>query len=184
MRIFDTRNEMIRELLFPGYVGVEIGVLRGDFADELYKLLPLHLHLVDLWQGIVYSGDENGNNPMSHNLDIYYENIVNKYKDNNNVHIHRNDSISFLRGCDNAMFDFVYIDANHTFYDAYNDIKESWDKVKPGGYLCGHDFSLTYKCKHNWIFGVDQAVYQFCRDINKPISALAMDGCVSFAIKK
>jgi disulfide oxidoreductase YuzD len=37
-------------------------------------------------------------------------------------------------------FDFVYIDANHTWQGITNDIHDWWPKVKLGGYLCGHDY--------------------------------------------
>ena len=35
--------------------------------------------------------------------------------------------------------DFVYIDGNHSFKHAKQDIEMWWEKLKPGGILCGHD---------------------------------------------
>jgi hypothetical protein len=40
---------------------------------------------------------------------------------------------------DNSL-DFVFIDGNHTFEYAINDIAEWGKKVRPGGIISGHDF--------------------------------------------
>jgi predicted O-methyltransferase YrrM len=51
---------------------------------------------------------------------------------------------------DNSL-DFVFIDANHGYEDVKKDIQAWYPKVKPGGYIGGHDYSLFWK-------GVIQAV--------------------------
>lgn len=184
MKIFETRIEMINSFLFSGYVGAEIGVLNGDFAEILLTHHPYQLHLIDIWQGITPSGDVDGNNFKYYNMDECYANVVNRFKNNKSVFVHKKSSQSFLQECDDNSMDFIYLDASHTFDDVYNDLHSSWNKIKKGGYLTGHDFALTDKCNNSWEFGVEQAVYQFCRDINCSIYALANDGCMSFAIKK
>jgi hypothetical protein len=47
-----------------------------------------------------------------------------------------NDAAQVL--CD-AMFDLVFIDADHSYAATLQDIKAWRPKVKPGGILCGHD---------------------------------------------
>lgn len=184
MRIFDTRIEMVKSLLLPNMVGAEIGVLNGDFAEELHKLNPYKLHLVDFWSGEVLSGDVDGNNPQVWNLDECYRTVQKKLDTFPNVMLHRCSSTEFLSNTRDEMFDYIYLDTTHGYEDTLQEIQYAWPKIKQGGYLMGHDFSLTYKCNSSWYFGVDRAVYKFCADNGKKIYALACDGCMSFAIKK
>lgn len=55
-------------------------------------------------------------------------------------------------------YDFIYIDADHSYKWAFHDMTNYWTKVKPGGVLCGHDRSLS---------GVIQAL----EDFKKPFVA-------------
>lgn len=45
----------------------------------------------------------------------------------------------------------VFIDGDHDYGPAKADITAWWPKIRPGGYLCGHDYGITFP-------GVDQAV--------------------------
>lgn len=184
MLIFDTRIEMIKSLLKPNMVGAEIGVLNGEFAEELHKLNPYKLHLVDFWSGEVLSGDVDGNNLKVWNLDECYNNVEKRLNKFPNVVLHKCSSTEFLSNVRDELFDFVYLDTTHGYEDTLQEIQCAWPKIKPGGYLMGHDFEFTNKCHNTWNFGVDRAVYKFCGDNNKKIVALACDGCMSFAIKK
>lgn len=40
-------------------------------------------------------------------------------------------------------FDFVFIDAEHTYDACKADIQAWWPKVRLGGLLCGHDYSMA-----------------------------------------
>jgi hypothetical protein len=51
--------------------------------------------------------------------------------------------------------DFVYHDASHEYEDLMEELPMIWKKIKPGGYMAGHDYS-------NWGFiGVARAVNLF-----------------------
>ncbi|NIL95924.1 MAG: hypothetical protein GTO62_01975, partial [Planctomycetales bacterium] len=58
-------------------------------------------------------------------------------------------------------FDWVYIDANHTYEGVLADLEASLPKVRPGGLICGHDYTDTpaWQAAN---FGVVQAVHEFC----------------------
>lgn len=43
-----------------------------------------------------------------------------------------------------ASFDFVFIDANHTYEAVAKDLWKWWPKVKPGGWMAGHDFTPAF----------------------------------------
>lgn len=181
---FETRIDMIKSLITPMMVGAELGVLSGEFSEEIIKTNPLRLHLVDVWSGRTPCANADGNDLRVWDLDECYKNLQTKYKEVPSVKLHRCTSIEFLNNLPNEYLDFVYIDTTHTFDDTLNEINCSWPKLKPGGYLMGHDFDLTIKCQVQYNFEVDRAVYTFCSKNNRKIHALAYDGCMSFAIKK
>ena len=37
---------------------------------------------------------------------------------------------------------FVFVDGNHRYDFVMQDLEDYWPKVKPGGFLCGHDFFM------------------------------------------
>ena len=54
-------------------------------------------------------------------------------------------------------FDLVYIDADHTYESVKDDIAAWFPKVKPGGWITGHDYVDGYENDPN-IYGVIPAV--------------------------
>jgi hypothetical protein len=42
-----------------------------------------------------------------------------------------------------GFFDFIYIDAEHTYGMVSQDIRLWWPKVRPGGILAGHDYTTA-----------------------------------------
>ena len=55
-----------------------------------------------------------------------------------------------------AKVDFVYIDGLHTYEGCKSDIKDYYGIVKPGGWLCGHDYCERWP-------GVIKAVDEFAK---------------------
>jgi hypothetical protein len=72
------------------------------------------------------------------------------------VEIKQGDSISQLESFDDGYLDFAYLDADHRFQYALDDLDMLYHKVKPGGWICGHDYCEI--CD----FGVIRAVTLFC----------------------
>jgi len=61
--------------------------------------------------------------------------------------------------------DLVFLDADHTFKAVCADINAWWPKVKPGGFLAGHDFGHPMPgCE-----GVKDAVLRFSRAVGLPV---------------
>jgi hypothetical protein len=53
-------------------------------------------------------------------------------------------------------FDFIYIDANHSYEEVREDLRLWFPKVKLGGIIGGHDYGFSA------FPGVKQAVDEFC----------------------
>jgi 23S rRNA U2552 (ribose-2'-O)-methylase RlmE/FtsJ len=183
--IFDNRNEMIKQLLAPNSVIAEIGVFDGGFSQCILNINnPKELVLIDYWgDGIVVSGDVDGNN-IRHMQGLELYNIVKeKFAANSNVKVIRDWSSCITKFPDNY-FDAIYIDADHEYPAVLNDIQAAFAKVKPGGWIFGHDFEMNNaKTAACYTFGVKRSAEEFCEKYNQHIAVKAMDGCVSFGIK-
>ena len=81
-------------------------------------------------------------------------------------------------------FDMIYIDGDHSYDGCKKDLIIAYDKIKNGGFIMGHDYEMNMiKAKTAYIFGVRNAVDEFCINYNQTIYAKAYDGCVSYAIQ-
>ena len=121
--------------------GAELGVQSGKFARitlESWSSCTYYL-LVDIW-----AQQENyidGANVAQDKQDLLVEKTSeNVKKFGSKVHWCRNyTSVCVLKVAD-ASLDYVYVDARHDYKGALEDIKSWWDKIRPGGLMCGHDF--------------------------------------------
>ena len=57
---------------------------------------------------------------------------------------------------EDEFFDFVYIDADHSYEAVRADLEVWWPKLKPGGLFAGHDYDLKFS-------GVKTAVDEFAQ---------------------
>ena len=118
-------------------------------------------------------------------LDTSFKNLIHKYENDTSVHIIKGNSSQILQLLDDNSFDMIYIDADHSYEGSKQDIEIAYAKIKPGGWIMGHDYEMNMnKAKQEYKFGVRQAVDEFCKKYNQTIKAKGFDGCVSFAIKK
>jgi len=138
---------MVEEVA-PGKVCAEIGVWRGDFSRVILATNPKELHLIDYWgkQDGEYSRDPTNNE----NLEEAYQIVYEEFSLDSRVSVIRKLSSDAVGGYDNGFFDVVYIDANHTWTGITVDIFAWWEKVKSGGYLCGHDYTKADP-SYDWI---------------------------------
>jgi hypothetical protein len=183
--IFDNRIEMIEKILPEGSHIAEIGVFKGEFAEQLLKSNPAHLYLVDCWEkGPMVSGNADGNNIETiPNAEDLYFNVQEKFRFNPNVSIHREFSSSFLEKIQDMSLDAIYIDADHSYEGVKRDLELAFKKVKKYGLIMGHDYEMNMtKARTKYDFGVKKAVDEFCQTYGLKIFAKGTDGCVSFSI--
>ncbi len=128
--------------------GCEVGIYKAKMAVNLLELMPnLTLVAVDRWAK--YSGKEkigDSSGVIVKYTKKQWEKIYNIALDAliphiKRVHILREDSKAAALRFENEQFDFVFIDADHSYKGVKNDIKHWKNKVRQCGYLCGHDYS-------------------------------------------
>jgi hypothetical protein len=176
MKIIDNRDFLL-EFLPKNLIVAEIGVFKGEFSKKIYDVLsPKELHLIDIFEGRMCSGDKDGNNIIWINLDTEYEKLKNKLEIFPNIILHKGLSLNILNTFKDDYFDIIYVDADHNYESVKKDLELSFRKIKNGGYLCGHDYG-------NMFPGVIRAVDEFCIEKKLYIKYLTQDGSPSFCIQ-
>ncbi len=141
--------ELFAELKFTE--GVEIGVDRGEYSEILCKANPnLHLYSIDPWTSAVYEPGKSGVNADQ----PYFDNCYKETKERltpYNCTILRKTSQGALDAFEDGSLDFVYIDANHDFPNFIFDIHNWLRKVKIGGIMSGHDYTIFSYRKFNHV---------------------------------
>lgn len=158
---------------------VEVGVFKGEYSKELIKKFsPKKIYLVDIFEGYVKSGDKDGINYQTVNLNDEFIKLKKEYETNPSVNIIKSDSKSFLKQLSDETIDLIYIDGDHSYEAVKNDLQLSFSKVKNNGYICGHDYIEPR------FSGVVRAVNEFCEENNLTIKYITNDGCPSYCILK
>ena len=183
VQIFDTRTDML-SLVRPHGVYAEIGVFEGVFSDILCKKLqPTRLVLLDLFSGIMYSGDQDGNNLKEADTSVVYKRLLDVSRRFPALEVVKGDSSTQLAGYPDQTFDMIYIDGDHSYEGVKKDLEVAYAKVRSSGWIMGHDYEINpVKAKNVYDFGVKRAVDEFCVTRKVRITAKGMDGCVSYAI--
>ena len=148
--------------LFPAHAEfLEVGVYKGRstafLAVEIVNSGKKHeLTSVDIFEpskimalgGESYSIDEFCEN-LAHIGDLIFHDIV------------KAESIEAAKEFDNGTFDFVFIDAGHTYEEVLSDIQAWLPKMKDGGIISGHDYSANWpgiEKSVKEVFGTDYTV--------------------------
>jgi hypothetical protein len=140
---FDVPNARRSDLatLFKalGYTkGAEVGVEQGVFSEALLQKHPdLTLHCIDAWKTyrayrdhVRQSKLDGFMNAATARLAQFGERAI----------CHRGFSMHVVEEFPSGYFDFVYIDANHSFDFIMEDLIEWSKRVRPGGIVSGHDY--------------------------------------------
>jgi lipopolysaccharide biosynthesis glycosyltransferase len=193
-KTIDTRLLMHTVLKSPHADGkwkhiCEIGVFRGEFAEYLCRhFSPDKLTAVDpfVTGETIMSGNQDGNDVVSFEGQELYDQCLSRLRermDTGQVALVRDFSYVLDSLLPENALDMMYIDGDHSYLGAKHDLKLARSKVRKGGWICGHDFSMNMKkAKTNYSFGVRQAAEEFCVEHGLHISWICMDGCTSFCI--
>lgn len=129
---------------------VEVGILNGGHAFSMYNLLnPEHMYLVDAYINVI-----EGERFSDEKHQEWYKQAYDAFKDSKNITFILKKSTEASEIVPDNL-DLVYIDAGHDEISVVKDIACWWPKIRIGGIICGHDFSLD-DCN-----GVHKAVFRF-----------------------
>ena len=182
MNIFDNPYEEnrinITHLLnkkFPNGIGIEIGVFKGVFAKKVLDNWNCSkYYLVDLWDNINTidnNYDEEWAKDKQQHLNNFNETLKNIENYKNKVQIIKNYSHLASNDFSDNSFDFIYIDANHSYDAVKNDLETWFPKLKNGCIFMGDDYHINdIEMCFGSKFGVKKAVDEFCYKNDKNIS--------------
>jgi hypothetical protein len=169
-------------------IAAEIGVAVGEYSEHLLNgLTPRTLHLIDPWrfQNVPdYLTD--ANNTKDEEGDRRYKGVLKKFAPqiaNGIVEVHRATSTEVVDSFPDEYFDFVFIDAVHTYNGCLNDLRAFDKKVKRNGFIAGHDYQTipVARAEHN---AVIQAVHHFVIETEYTFLALTFEEAPSYVIAK
>ena len=178
MELLNNRLELLDRLELSGKTCAEIGVQTGDFSVEIDKRCG-DLYLIDPFKHFETGYDGDPANVAQEEQDKLFDRVMNRFKKEQNVVVMRETSwdAARLMHLHDTSFDFVYIDANHNFPHVFADLCVWGSNIKPGGWLCGHDYINTS------FPGVRQAVDYFCRATGYTVAMGTKEAFGSFAIQ-
>jgi hypothetical protein len=140
-------DEMLKRLPTGPCTAVEVGVWKGRMSQQLLSRHPhLRLYLVDLWQpGVenvawMATGSKMAQSPRAEveaALDAVVK-LAEAYAPR--AFVVREASASAAGHHAHGSLDLVFIDADHSQQAVLADITAWKPKVRPGGWLGGHDY--------------------------------------------
>ncbi len=146
--------------------GIEVGVQEGVFSETLRSTWKGNeLYLIDRWK---YENDykDIANIPDEKQKEFYLS-VVKKFADDRTVHIIRKDSVAAAEQFPDGYFDWIYLDADHSFEGCSKDLNAWYPKLKTGGILAGHDYFDGVFIGGE--FGVKSALDIFNKNLNAEI---------------
>ncbi len=149
--------------------GAEVGVWKGDFSAQLLRFnRPQKLYLVDPWTAFekpgyeraAYGGRSGGEDRMQSIHDSVAGRFSRQCRDGRVVML-RMDSQQAAVELGEQRFDWIYIDADHTYDAVKRDLENFRALIRPGGILAGDDYGV----RGWWEDGVKRAVDDFAREV-------------------
>ena len=146
MKILDYDRIRLLSILPPNGVCAEIGVWQGEYSEQIIKNSnPKELYLIDKWDVQELKTEAYAeyyrNFTKTEEFVNVYNSVIDKFSTYEEVKLIRNDSVLASYDFDDQFFDWVYIDADHSYQGVTNDLNAYYGKVKDGGYICGHDWN-------------------------------------------
>ena len=143
-RVLQSRYHIL-DYMPKGAVCAEIGTQAGNFALEiLSRTSPLEFHIVDL------------------HLELFeHRQKVADMTDVGQVVFHQGYSADVLAGFDDDYFDWIYIDADHSYKGFVSDLHLASLKLKSGGFIVCNDYTVWSPGEAE-PYGILKGVHEFC----------------------
>ena len=182
---------LIRQM---GYKKIcEVGVNEGVFLSILALSNPSHLVGVDVWDK--YDMEAYKSMPAYYRVFPHDKNKIWKEriqswaeKLNFKTDIIVNFSVEAAKQFEDGYFDFVYIDADHSYKGVMADLEAWYPKIRKGGMIAGHDYlnqcgdgGRSVRCKD----GIDDFVKKYGKEDTFTLTGeKAFEGLKSFFFLK
>lgn len=178
---FNVKREQLLELMPANSICAELGVGKGNFSSIILEIAKPKLHYcVDLWgpiatnvQGTYYTDQET--------WDQRYSEIQEKFK-SYNVKFVRDMTYNITNYVDKNIFDWVYVDGDHTYDGCMKDLQAVKSLVKDDGMILGHDYRPAWRKRPDW--GVVESVNDFVEENNYYLSVVTKEPFPSYIITK
>jgi len=124
----------------------EIGVHTGYLTDILCTrcLSIKEYYAIDPWKEYSGSGAGTLAKIEQEQWEIYYQHVKDKEKVYPFLKVIRKPSKEAVIDFEDGYFDVIFIDADHSYESAKEDMRLWLPKIKKGGILCGHDYGKHY----------------------------------------
>lgn len=153
-----SRNRLLDHLPKNAVV-CEVGTYKGDFAREIVnRCQPKELHLID----------------------IDYSHFNNENLENQKIKQHRGHSVEIINKFPDDHFDWIYIDADHSYESVLADAEASALKIKKNGYIVFNDFA--HIDTELGRYGVHRAAIEFAIRHEWPMVFFAYNGTALYDV--
>ncbi|MBF0310502.1 MAG: class I SAM-dependent methyltransferase [Magnetococcales bacterium] len=166
----------------------EIGVAEGHFSQTILQIAqPARLHLIDPWihqETESYAKDIN--NVSDGEQESRFQAVCRRFQAetaSGQVVIQRAFSGDALKTFQGTPFDWIYIDALHTFEGVWDDLTGYDALVKEDGFILGHDYTNHQLASHMG-FGVIEAVDRFVRERGYHFLALTAEDFPTYLLAR
>jgi len=138
----------------------ELGILKGDFSAQILELSqPTKLHLVEISPKAVSIANERFRHEIAKEI----------------VQVHQGDSATIMNSMPNEYFDWVYIDADHSYEGVKRDLEATQPKLKPHGMIALNDY-IFFASSDFVKYGVVEAVNECCIERDFELVFFALHG--------
>jgi hypothetical protein len=188
MKDYESRQDMLKDLLRPGATLAEIGVFVGEFSDWMAKTLtPKKLYGVDPYSstnGMIGCGNVDGFGMEYFENELLFGFVKNRMSIYPEYEHRRVSSSEFFNSIDDGSLDAVYLDGDQSLDTVRNDLELARHAVKEEGWIFGQSYALHPEKGNREInHVVESVVNEFCKKHGLSVHAVTNDGIRSFAIQ-
>lgn len=175
------------ELIPKGGVVAEVGVAYGDFSKIMMgKLKPKKIIAIDYFNGNNPGGDFWGRNDFNDSGLTHYEWYSREFSSEISsgfMEVRQGLSWDVLETFPNEYFDFIYLDACHSYDSVKKDVDVITKKIKDGGIITFNDYTMynfyTDPLNSEGYYGVANVVNELICNTNSIVLGLALERCLS-----